>query len=400
MSSIKLKGSSSGDVTITVPAAAGTNTVTIPALTGTLPLSNLDHVTNRPNVKPLIINGNMAVSQRGTSTTGITATGYHAIDRMKVDLSDNGTWTQTQSTDVPAGQGFFNSWKLDCTTADTSVAAGAFHLTRYLFEGQDLQLLKKGTSSAEKVTISFWINATVTGTYIAELFDVDNSRQISQAYTVNSSNTWEKKVLSFVADTTGALNNDSSSSFAVQLWLGAGSNFSSGTLSTTWTSITNANRASSSATSFFDSTSRTLEITGLQMELGEQATPFEHRTFGDVLAACQRYYQQVGGSSSTIALGQCASTTQAHFFYPLPHPIRAQATISVNDETFFRLFNAAISGIPDVTSMTFVPLGSATNGGLRIVANVASGLSAGNASHLYGSDSDTNFGILKIDAEL
>ena len=272
-------------------------------------------VLDRRSAKPIIINGDMAVAQRGTSTTGITGGGYYTIDRMKVDLNDNGTWTHTQSTDVPTGQGFANSWKLDCTTADTSVASGTFHLTRYLFEGQDLQLLKKGTSSAEKVTVSFWIKATVTGTYIAELFDVDNSRQISQAYTVSSANTWENKVLSFVADTTGALGDDNGSSFAVQLWLGAGSNFSSGTLSTTWTSSTNANRAVGQVNSA-SSTDNNVYFTGLQLEVGEfdanSIPPFQHELFGENLTRCQRYCQVYGAySNMMIGAGLTSNATTA-----------------------------------------------------------------------------------------
>jgi len=325
MSSIKLKGSSSGDVTITVPAAAGTNTVTIPALTGTLPLSNLDHVTNRQNAKPLVINGDMAVAQRGTSTTGITGGGYYTVDRMKVDLNDNGTWTHTQDTDVPTGQGFAKSWKLDNTTADTSVASGSYHLARYLFEGQDLQLLKKGTSSAEKVTVSFWIKATVTGTYIAELFDVDNSRQISQAYTVSSANTWEKKVLSFAGDTSGALGDDNGSSFAINFWLGAGSDFSSGTLSTTWTSSTNANRAVGQVNSG-SSTSNNVYFTGLQMEVGEYDSttipPFQHESFGDSLMRCERYCKAIIKEANyapvMLAHGVTADVCRGAYFFQTP----------------------------------------------------------------------------------
>ena len=254
-------------------------------------------VLSRPNAKPLIINGSMAVAQRGTSTTGITGTadGVFSVDRMKINLADNGTWTQTQDTDVPAGQGFANSWKLDCTTADTSVAAGSYNVARYHFEGQDLQLLKKGTANAEKVTVSFWIKATVTGTYIVELYDIDNDRQISQAYTVNDSNTWEKKVLSFVADTAGALGDDNGSSFSINLWLGAGSNFSSGTLSTTWTSYTHANRAVGQVNSA-SSTSNNVYFTGLQMEVGDfdanSIAPFQHESYGDSLIRCFRYFER------------------------------------------------------------------------------------------------------------
>jgi len=346
MSSIKLKGSSSGDVTITVPAAAGTNTVTIPAATGNLPLSNLDHVTNRPNAKPLVLNGNMAVAQRSTSTTGITGGGHHTIDRMKVDLSDGGTWTQTQDADVPTGQGFANSWKLDCTTADTSVAAGTFHVARYLFEGQDLQLLKKGTSSAEKVTVSFWIKATVTGTYIAELYDVDNDRQISQAYTVSSANTWEKKVLSFVADTTGALGDDNGSSFSINLWLSAGSNFTSGTLNTTWAGQNLVNRVVGQVNSA-SSTDNNVYFTGLQMEVGEyDATtipPFQHESYGDNLQRCKRYCQStfsqgtaIGAATAAGIIITCAAGTgigRVATGHQFPVSFRAVPTIVIHNQT-------------------------------------------------------------------
>jgi len=236
----------------------------------------------------LIINGAMAVSQRSTSVTGITGGGYNTIDRMKVDLNDNGTWTHSQDTDVPSGNGFANSWKLDVTTADTAVASGSYHLFRYLFEGQDLQRLKKGTSNAESVTVSFWIKSTITGTYLAELFDNDNSRQISQSYTISIADTWEKKTLTFAGDTSGTLDDDNGSSFSLNLWFGAGSNFSSGTLNTSWASSTNANRAVGQVNAA-SSASNNIYLTGIQLELGEQATPFEHRSYGDELARCQRY---------------------------------------------------------------------------------------------------------------
>ncbi len=170
MSSIKLKGSTSGDVTITVPAAAGTNTVTIPAATGTLPLSNLDHVTNRQNANPLIINGDMTVNQRGDVTAG-TTTGFFALDRWRFDLRGGFNINVSQSTDVPSGYGFGNSIKLDCNVEDTSPDANGLLLFQQIFEGQDLQLLNYGTSSAQKLTIAFWVKCTKTGTFQVNLRD-------------------------------------------------------------------------------------------------------------------------------------------------------------------------------------------------------------------------------------
>ena len=295
MSSIKLKGSSSGDVTITVPAAAGTNTVTIPAATGNLPLSNLDHVTNRQNAKPLVINGDMQIAQRETSVTGVTTGGYRAVDRFHIHIDTMGTWTMTQADDAPTGSGFQHSLKLDCTTADASPAAGDNITISTRLEGQDLQLFKKGTSSAEKFTVSFWVKATKTGTHIFELDDNDNARNINQAYTINSSNTWEKKVLTFAADTTGAFGNDNGSSLRLFWWVGAGSTFSSGTLETSWASTTNANRAVGQVNNA-DSTDNNWYLTGVQLEVGEYTAstlpPFQHESFDENLKRCERYYEK------------------------------------------------------------------------------------------------------------
>jgi hypothetical protein len=238
----------------------------------------------------LIINGAMQVAQRGTSETGITAGKYaNAPDRFNLGLGSAGTWTAAQSTDAPVG--FSNSYRLDCTTADASLGGGDLLVFQQAIEGQNLQHLRKGTSSAESVTVSFYVKSNKTGTYIVELFDADNSRQISQAYTISSANTWEKKTLTYAGDTSGALNNDNGVSLYLVCWLAAGSSYSSGTLSTSWNAFTQADRAVGQV-NLADSTDNDWSITGIQMEIGEQATPFEHRSFGDELQRCKRYYQR------------------------------------------------------------------------------------------------------------
>ena len=151
-----------------------------------------------------------------------------------------------------------------------------------------------------------------------------------------------------------------------------------------------------------DSTANEFFITGVQLEVGEQATSFEHRSFGDELLACQRYYQQIGGQTpaNVLCVGQCTSSTLAQFFIPFIVPVRDDPTCSVSDQTHFRVFNAAVSGIPDTTNMTIAATNAASYGAFRIIATVGSGLSAGNATMLSGSDSDGNAGIIKMDAEL
>ena len=354
-------------------------------------------VLDRRSAKPLIINGNMAVAQRGTSVTGVTGVGYNAIDRMKTLLGDNGTWTHTQDTDVPTGQGFANSWKLDNTTADTSVASGAFHTASYFFEGQDLQLLKKGTSSAEKVTISFWIKTTVTGTYVAELFDADNTRSISQAYTVSSSNTWEKKVLSFAGDTTGALDDDNANSLILNLWLGAGSDYTSGTLATSWASVTAANRAVGQVNGA-SSTDNNVYLTGLQMEVGEfdanSIAPFQHESYGDNLARCQRYYQVIREANTAyFANGFMFSTTIGIGITDLAVKMRTAPTLVTNSNanqfTFYR------AGAADTVS-TFA-LNSSTESRIAFQNTTEMSGTAGDAGGWYATGAD---GLVDVVAEL
>jgi hypothetical protein len=244
------------------------------------------------NFRNIIINGDMSIAQRGTSTASITTTGYYTVDRFSTLASSLGTWTQSQSTDVPTGQGFATSLKMDCTTANAAPAAAGQLRILQMFEGQNVQYLKKGTANAVSLTASFWVKSTKTGTFILELFDIDNSRQISKAYTIDSANTWEKKTITFAGDTTGAFDNDNGSSFQISFWLGAGSSYSSGTLSTTWTSNTNANRAVGQV-NLADSTDNDFYITGVQLEAASAPSDFEFLPVDVNLQRCQRYYYKI-----------------------------------------------------------------------------------------------------------
>jgi hypothetical protein len=276
----------------------------------------------------LIINGAMQVAQRSTSTASITTSAYHTVDRWSTSLTTLGTWTQSQSTDVPSGQGFASSLKMACTTADASPAAGDRLLIRQALEGQNVQQLKKGTANAESVTLSFWVKSSKTGTYIVEIYDQDNTRNIAKAYTVSSANTWEKKEVTFSGDTTGAFDNDASASLYLNMWLGAGSTYTSGTLATSWQSATSANRAVGQV-NLADSISNEWYITGVQLEVGETATPFEHRSYGDELARCQRYYCNVA-SFNRDNFGQLYSSTQGKVALKFPVIMRAAATVTAN----------------------------------------------------------------------
>ena len=256
----------------------------------------------------IVINGSQIVSQRGTSFSLSGTADTFITDRFLISNSDTGAWTASQSTDSPTG--FSNSLKMDCTTADTSPT---FLTLMTRFEGQDLQHLKKGTSSAEKTTLSFFVKSNKTGTYIAELRDIDNNRTIGKAYTISSADTWEQKIITFDGDTTGAFGNDNGNSLQIIWYLAVGSVYNSGTLATSWGSRVNANTAVGQV-NLADSTDNEWYITGIQLEVGEQATPFEHRSFGEELALCQRYFELLNGG---IAMGasDSATTTQASVQY-------------------------------------------------------------------------------------
>ena len=242
------------------------------------------------NFRNIIINGDMTMCQRGNSETGITASGYYTLDRFQTLLNTAGTWTQSQSTTVPSSQGFAKSLKMDCTTADASLGSGDYLIVQQKFEGQMLQYLKKGTSSAESLTASFWVRSNKTGTYIAELRDRDNDRTISQSYTISAADTWENKTVTFAGDTSDAFDDDNVGSLDLNFWLAAGSTYSSGTLQTSWGSRVQANRAVGQV-NIADSTSNEWYITGIQLEAGTTASDFEFIPKDVNSARCHRYYQ-------------------------------------------------------------------------------------------------------------
>lgn len=237
----------------------------------------------------LIINGAMNVAQRGTSATGITSGDYHTLDRIR---TVGNMTTRSYSQDSNAPSGFANSLKVEITTADASPDAGAFLTVEQLIEGQNLQHLKKGTSDAKAITASFWVKSNVAGTYILEVDDIDNARKINKSYTINSANTWEYKTITFEGDTTGTLDDDNFGSMRIIWWLDAGSNFRSGTLGTSWQAGVTADRVVGNV-SFGNTVGNTWQITGVQLEVGSTATEFEHRSYGEELALCQRYLQKI-----------------------------------------------------------------------------------------------------------
>ena len=284
-------------------------------------------------VTPIIINGDMSVAQRGTSSTGQTGGGYKTCDRWQ-NVQIFGTFTVSQSTDVPTGQGFVNSFKMDCTTANASPSAGnTLHISQRI-EGQNLQMLKKGTSSAEATTLSFWVKSNKTGTYQVNLRDKDNTRIIGKTYTINSADTWEKKILNFAGDTTGAFGNDNGNSLEVEWFLGAGSTYTGGAVPTAWEAESAGDRAAGLTVNLADNTANEWYFTGVQLEVGEfdsttiPSFPFE--SYESNLQKCQRYFETFpsNGGDGVIGFGYGSGSDTARTMFPFKVTKRATPTMS------------------------------------------------------------------------
>jgi len=316
------------------------------ALSKILPASQEQYVGSRN----LIINGNMTCSQRGTQATGITTTGFRTVDRFRTSLSTLGTWTEDQATDAP--DGFSNSFKLTCTTADASPAAGDIAYIRYMFEGNELQMLSYGTSSAKAMTLSFWVKSNKTGSATVQLLQNDNSaKNISPSYTISSANTWEYQTVSIPADTAGNIDNDNGPAVALIWYLNSGSNYSSGTTRTTWTaySATDSNPANLGVGG---ATSDYFQITGVQLEVGN-ATPFEHEPFSVTLQKCQRYYCTTGTSA-----GYSVPTNIGPYGYmlaPMSFPVEMRSAPSMTNTSFANAGTGSYhGGFQSITTYRYV----------------------------------------------
>ena len=302
----------------------------------------------QPNFRNIIINGDMNIAQRATSSSGITSDGYYTVDRFLVENGSFGTWTQSQAADAPTGQGYYNSLKMDCTTAQGSPSSNSILLVGQSIEGFMLQPIKQGTANAESTTLSFWHKHTKTGTNIVELLDADNSNAVSGSYTQSVSDTWEKATITFPANTSGAYDNDNARSLRIRFIMGAGTDYTSGTLATTWqTSITNANRYAGQVNNA-DSTSNNFIITGVQYEVGTAASDFEFLPFDVNRFRCFRYYQiWCQGNNKTIGTASMYNSTSLRWLDRLDTPLRTTPTLEKTSGTdYYKFFR-------DGTAVTF-----------------------------------------------
>jgi len=324
----------------------------------------------------LIINGAMQVAQRGTQTNQTTA--FTACDRFDIAVNGAAIMTTSQDTTVPSGQGFSNSLKIDVTTADSSLAASDLVLLRHKIEAQNLQHLLYGTSDAKSITLNFWVRSTKTGTYIIELRHVNATYYNSQAYTINTADTWQNVTVTFDGYTATAFNNDNGLGLVIDWWLAAGSTFSGGTLSSNTWQNTEANRTAGQV-NFVDNVANNFYLTGVQLELGSTATPFEHRSYGEELSLCERYYvkHSLDAYQRYDSAAHADTTSRVWSTPSLPTTMRTTPTISQTGLT--------------VDGEAVVSIGSSGSGNQRLsfVLNHGSSRSAGAQYQVYSIGSGT-----------
>ncbi len=366
-------------------------------ISGTINDNQAGILRPRKTATPLIINGDMSVSQRGTSTSSITNGNYRTLDRFYTNNNNVGSVTNSQSTDVPTGQGFATSFKIAVDTSDTP-SGTEWMQCQYRTEAQDLKPLKFNTSSAEGFTISFWVKSAKTGTYTLAILNDNASRSISQTYTINSANTWEKKVLSFAGDTAGAIPNDTSIGLILYWVLAAGGDRTSGTFQTSWDTYVTADFISSSQVNLADSTSNDWYITGVQLEVGtfdaNSIPPFQFEDRTTSLTRCQRYFirLEAGTPYSQFGSGVCTTTTAGLVTITLPTTMRTIGSFS--DSGTFRIVDG---GGSHVCTNVNADTNTRSVNSFRC-DTTTSGLNDGNGCFLSASNDANAF--MQMDAEL
>ena len=259
--------------------------------------------------KNMVINGDMRISQRyGTTATTTTAGGF-VIDRYRCEVGAGGATTHQQVTDAPAG--FHNSMKVTVTGTDTSVAAGDYHYIRHIIEGNNINHLNWGSSNAKTVTLSFWVKSSLTGDHGGAFWNRDFTRSFPFNYTISSADTWEYKSITVPGCTDGSWETGINRGINIGFVQLSGSTYTGPP--NQWNS--SGDVAPTTHVNLLGTNGATWYITGIQLEVGRNATDFEHRSYGEELALCQRYYLKTSnafgsvysssGNNGNVGLGIC-----------------------------------------------------------------------------------------------
>ena len=273
----------------------------------------------------LIINSAMQVAQRGTSNSSVSD-GAFVIDRYSLRTSNNGWYAAEQSSDAPVG--FSHSLKVTSNGANTP-ASGAYIFFTQKIEGFNSARLEFGTANAKTITISFYIKSSLTGTFAGAIRNSAQNRSYPYTFTISSANTWEYKTVTVTGDTTGTWVG-STNGIGLDMIFNLGSGSSNSGTAGVWAGAGYLN--ATGAVNLVETSGATLFMTGLQLEVGDTATPFEHRSYSDELQRCQRFFQQVDRGS-----GICVDATRAYINIPYIKTMRAAPSfgttgpLAVND---------------------------------------------------------------------
>jgi len=294
--------------------------------------------------KNLIINGAMRIAQRATSSSAI---GFQTVDRFRIgtNATDELVMTQAQVSDSP--NGFSNSFKVTITTPEAAFTTTEWFYTRYTVEAQDAQQLAYGTSSAKKTTLSFYVKSSVTGNYAVLNFNGTSTRSQTLTYTINAANTWERKTITFDGDTTGSYPNSNAAGPDLYFTLSAGPDSRSSD-GTSWGAYASAKAAFGQTANVGSTNGATWQITGVQLEVGDTATDFEHRTFQDDLLLCQRYCHVIGDTQyQSLGVGTMYNATNSMFYVHTPVPMRStpSATKTVDGSSVWLQSYVGASGL-------------------------------------------------------
>jgi len=340
--------------------------------------------------KNLIFNGDMKVSQRGTSFTASTE---YTLDRWRVSKGGISSLTTTQAS---SGLGIHpKSLKVQCT-ADASVVAGTDAWIRYAMEDKDFDSAINYPNTNKSISLSFWARANTAGQYSVCITSGDFGDRFIHAFTLNA-NSWEYKTVTIPAANQWGYTGG----FGLRLYfdLGAGSNYQNSTLDQ-WI-YSGSTYAASGNTRVCGVNGRTFEITGVQLEVGKNATEFEHRPYGEELALCQRYYWELGSYTNNnwapiaIFLGQ--TSTRAFGSIPTPVTMRAHPNITFNDVNIY-------NGGSDIAVTNLFRYSQSNRdqeyNGLSWEANTASGLSTGTTYRINIKNASGTSGYIRLNAEL
>ena len=259
-----------------------------------------------PGYRNIVINGAMQVAQRSVFSNAITTSNYYTLDRWYVEAQTAGTWTMTKES---VGAGHTNtSLQLLCSSPQSTLAAGAFLKVTQKIEGQNLQHISKGTSAAQKLWLTFYVNSTTTGVYVAQLRDESSNRSISRQYTVNASGVWQKITLSFPPDITGGtIANNTSTGMSLSFWLAAGTQYTTGAADTAWTYNEASENMAANQVNLSASVGMSFALTEVQLEAGNDPTFFEHIPVDIEVARCMRYFEKSAGTGQVASAAYTGS---------------------------------------------------------------------------------------------